>query len=100
METFHELGRSWDIEDDDLLRLERFVCELYGSKLDGVNLLRHKKYCANQGKIDAKNLPLCFDSLKYHSMRANYQVAVWCRCLDTIPDIPSPDGNGWSIKQR
>ena len=64
VETFHELGRTWNIEDDNLLKLERFVCDLYDSKLDAVNLLRYKKYCANQGKIDAKNLPPCFDSLK------------------------------------
>ena len=99
VETFYELGMSWNIEDDNLLRLERFVCDLYSSKLDGVNLLRYKMYCANQGKIDAKNLPPCFDSLKHHSMRANYQVAVWRRCLDAIPDIPSPDGNGWSTNE-
>ena len=33
--------------------------------------------------------------LREHSLRANYQAAVWRRSLQRCPDIPSPVGSGW-----
>ena len=42
--------------------------------------------------------PPCNDTLLKHSLRANYQVAVWRRSLQRCPDIPSPVGSGWCTK--
>ena len=31
-----------------------------------------------------------------HTLRANYQAAVWKRCLQTKPTVPDPKGYGWT----
>ena len=51
-------------------------------------------YCDNEGKVDAKCLSPCQDSLK-HAERSNYQAAVWRRALQQNPETPSPVGLGW-----
>ena len=30
-----------------------------------------------------------------HSLRANYQAAIWRRCLQNCPQVPTPYGCGW-----
>ena len=52
-------------------------------------------YCKGNGKVDAKCLPPCLDSLTHHIHRANYQAAIWRRCMINDPETPSPVGNGW-----
>lgn len=44
-------------------------------------------------------LPPCQDALKQHTMRANYQAAVWRRALVANPNVPSPDGRGWIVQE-
>ena len=43
-------------------------------------------------------MPPTKDELIQHLKRANYQSFVWKRALQVNPDIPSPVGNGWSLK--
>ena len=38
-------------------------------------------FCAKEGKVNSNQLPPCADCLKMHSLRANYQAAVWRRSL-------------------
>ena len=52
-------------------------------------------FCAKQGKVDSNRLPPCADCLRMHSLRANYQAAVWRRSLQSCPQVPSPVGHGW-----
>lgn len=52
-------------------------------------------FCAKQGKVDSNQLPPCADCLKMHSLRANYQAAIWRRSLQSCPQVPSPVGHGW-----
>ena len=42
-------------------------------------------------------LPPSEDALKQHTLRANYQSAVWRRALIANPDILSPDGHGRTV---
>ena len=53
-------------------------------------------YCRADGKIDAKCLPPCHNSLFHHTQRANYQAAIWRKCLINDPETPSPIDHGWS----
>ena len=48
-----------------------------------------------QGKIDPHQLPPSADSLRIHSLRANYQAAVWRRSLQSCPQVSSPVGHRW-----
>ena len=45
---FRSLGQSWDISQDVLKGLEKFVCNLYGSKIGDVNEMRYKMYCTKK----------------------------------------------------
>ena len=33
-----------------------------------------------------------------HAARANYQVAMWKRCLEKDPQVPTPVGRVWKIE--
>ena len=35
-----------------------------------------------------------------HSQRANYQAAIWRRCLEQDPKVPSPVGREWKIEKE
>lgn len=52
-------------------------------------------FCAKHGKIDSNQLPPCADTLKMHSLRANYQAAIWRRSLKNCPQVPTPHDHGW-----
>ena len=48
-----------------------------------------------QGKIDPQQLPPCADSLRTHSLRANYHAFSWRRSLQSCPQVSSPVGHRW-----
>ena len=52
-------------------------------------------FCAKEGKVNSNQLPPCADCLSMHSLRANYQAAVWRRSLRSSRQVPSPVGHGW-----
>ena len=35
-----------------------------------------------------------------HAQRANYQAAIWRRCLEQDPKVPRPVGRGWKIEKE
>ena len=35
-----------------------------------------------------------------HAKRANYQVAIWKRCLELDPKVPTPFARGWKIEHE
>ena len=42
-------------------------------------------------------MPPNFDSLKLHTLRANYQARVYRCCMQAHLSAPSPDGSGWKV---
>ena len=83
-------------------RLEAFKCRLYAPKSSStkVNDLRYDMFCAKRGEIQSYQLPPCRDCLVKHAQRANYQAAIWRRCLEQDPTVPSPVGRGWKIEKE
>ncbi|KAG0710132.1 hypothetical protein GWK47_023437 [Chionoecetes opilio] len=60
--------------------------------------LRYHMFCAKKGQIESGQLPPCEDSLMQHTLRANYQAAIWRRSLENLPDVPAPSaGHGWEL---
>ena len=50
--SFQQLGSSWTVSDDLLLRIEKVVCLMYGFKQPNlVNNLRYKMHCSKYAKI-------------------------------------------------
>ena len=56
---FSSLGASWDVSDELNDTLGEFVCDLYGKKLNDVDLLKYQLHCAKGGKVEPESLPPC-----------------------------------------
>ena len=76
-----------------LQNLEEYVCRLYGQSTNSVNEARltiFKLTCESD-----HSLPPNGDCLALHAQRANYQAAIWRRCMTPIMSVPSPLSHGW-----
>ena len=51
-----------------------------------------------KGKSSIEALPPTKDPLSFNLMCINYQGFIWKTALTNDTDIPSPDGNGWTVK--
>ena len=100
-ETFQDLGQNWDLSEELMAKQETFTSLLYAPKAAStkVNCLRYDLFCARKGELESHQLPPCRDCLVKHAQRANYQAAIWRRCLDQNIDTPSPVGRGWQIEK-
>lgn len=97
-DTFKELGQSWNVSQELSENIEEFVCQLYASSTSthDVNELRYNLFCAKRGEVESSQLPPCKDCLRVHIARANYQSAIWRRCLENNAEVPDPKEHGWT----
>jgi len=97
-EAFSQLGHSWEVSTELFQKLQEVTCHMYvpSTNTTKVNELRHQLFCARRGEIESSQLPPCEDCLFMHVLRANYQAAIWRRCLQCQPYVPSPKGCGWT----
>ena len=82
--------------------IQEFTCKLYSSNnsLGDVNKLRYEMFRIRKGVLESGQLPPCLNTLEQHTLRANYQAAIWRRSLENNPDIPDPtDGHGWVLDE-
>lgn len=98
--TFTKLGDEWQLTQDLLQKLEASTCKLYALKTPTTTVsdLRYQLFCTRKGEIESHQLPPCRDCLVKHAQRANYQAAIWKRCLHQDPQVPSPIGRGWKLE--
>ena len=101
-EALTELGKDWDLTPELTDKLEELTCLLYSNKTvtTKVNELRYQLFCSRRGEIESHQLPPCRDCFVKHAKRANYQVAIWKRCLANDPQVPTPVGRGWKIEHE
>ena len=81
MKVLSELGRDWQLASEISDLLEEYVCALYGSSIDSVevtiyNMLMKKQTRENKA-IDLSVLPPCFISLYLQMKRANFVAGMW-----------------------
>ena len=82
-----------------LQQAERAICILYsGTQYTSTNDVRNSKW--NRTTKDITKLPPCHDSAVLHLRRANYQAAIWRRCLLADMNTPSPHGHGWTVSGK
>ena len=93
-EAFGQVGQSWDASRQLFQKLQEITCRLYlpSTRTRTVNELRYQ-ICAGRGEVESSQLPPCEDCLFMHVLRANYQVAIWRRCLQSRPIVPCPTGH-------
>ena len=98
-DTFRKLGKEWELTDELFSHLEEFICTLYGYKEKNVNKVRWLKSRDNHTKqnkvIDMSALPPCKETLKLHSVRANYVAKMWRLSLQSNINAPSFSVYGW-----
>ena len=99
-ETFGDLGREWIVPSHLIDKLETFTCQLYLSKTSATKVddLHYGLFAAKKGNVEPHHLPLCSNALKKHIFRANYQTAIWRRCLIPKPEVLLPNGHGWKLE--
>lgn len=99
IDVFSEFGNQPEMTDDEFSVLKKFVCDLYGHVNESTDKVRYLMYSSRQGKMEAKSIPPCSDSLQLHASRACYQSFIWRQCLIGKPIVPSPVGHGWEINE-
>ena len=97
VDTFINLGKSWDVTQLVNDTLQAFTCCMYASssKTTKVNVLRHVMFLTKRGEVDSSTLSPCEGSIQQHIQQANYQAGVWQRSLQRNPDVPEPTCHGW-----
>lgn len=106
-QAFKQLGQLWELSNEIFEKLEQFTYAMYAGcrsnksrsstvRCSSVNELRYQLFCAKRGEAESSQLPPCRDCLFLHTQRANFQAAVWRRCLESKPNIPSPSEHGWT----
>ena len=109
--AFRQLGRSWDLAEDQRKSLERFTCFMYGyarlSQINDVRVAMIRKMVGGENhkinstsKVDLSKLPPCKISLSPHLSRVNYRLGQWKRAHENTPEIPSPLQHGWVLGEN
>lgn len=91
MEGFSKISRN--LSPADFTLLENFVCEIYGSKEEDINLTRFELY--KKGALPSL-MPPNKDCLELHCMRSAYQASVWTDLGNQL-DMDAAIGFGWEI---
>ena len=96
--AFKRIGDSFDFNAKYFPVIESFVCQMYGVKTcENVNEARYLKFFSSKsGSTEPQKLPPTRDALLLHCKRVSYVTAIIKRSLENNPDIPSPDGYGWT----
>ncbi|KAG1712229.1 Integrin alpha-9 [Nymphon striatum] len=98
--AFSRLGLSWDVDNNLVNELQKFVCRLYGQKQSTVNELRYKMYYSKNGKVKSEQLPPCHNALKQHILRCNYQARIWRLAFENNPVYPEIHDHGWYLENQ
>ena len=100
-QAFSSLGISWDVSQELFQQLQAITCHMYLSSTSTteVNKLRYQLFCAKRGEVESSQLPPCEDCLFMHTLRANYQAAIWRRSLQNKPIVPECKGLGWTTDE-
>ena len=92
------LGESSVTEDPVLKVAESFICSVYspGRNFSSADDARYFLFCQKSVKSEA--LPPTSDCLSHHIKRANFQAFIRKRALVPLQNIPSAEGNGWTLE--
>eukprot|EP00795_Rhopilema_esculentum_P000994 gene994-10770_t len=90
----------FDVDDNPINVLQKFVCFLYGQKHSKVNDLRYKIYCSKNGKVKSEQLPPCYSPFKQHILRCNYQARIWRLAFESNPTYSEIHNHGWYYENQ
>lgn len=88
-----------DNVEADVVSARRYILNVYGNKDISCTTLDQLRYrYASVTDKAASEFPPTEDAFKQHVLRARYQTSVWLQSHVPVPDLISPDGNGWVTK--
>ena len=95
------LGVGYQISDDVMNTIEKYVCALYGRvKLAKVNEARSSifwdKYNKDKKIVDLCMLPPCLSNLKLHIVRSNYVAYIFRHASDLQLNLEPASLHGWN----
>ena len=101
-EGFAQLGVQWNLPPNLHVKLEEFVCNWCATRpaTTSIDALRYHLFCARKCDAEAHQLPPCQDCLRKHTIRANYQAAIWRRSLINDLETRDPVGPGGNSRSN
>ena len=96
-DTFAKLGDTEDLDEMVMVKLEEFVCHLYGYREKSiVRLQMFEKKTRGQHKVpDLSTFPPCQSVFIYHCKRSNTIAYLWKQMLTNLIDCADISLNGW-----
>ena len=98
-DTFGILGKEWELTDELFSHFEELICTLYSYKEKDVNKVRwlklRDKHTKQNKVIDMSPLSPCKETLKLHSVWANFVAKMWRSSLQSNINAPNFSGYGW-----
>ena len=91
------LVKDVEISERVLETIETMVYELYGTNETSMTETKQKNIC-KQSIPDPYMLPPTKGQLELHIKIRIYQAFIWKKAIEREPDVPSPVGHGWDVK--
>ena len=95
IDAFSSLGEDIKLGEETAKKLEIFALHMYGKKPTFSISINDLRYCQKGGKASFDLLPPCHNVLIQHSMRASYQLYIWC--FNPMIDADVPVNYGWCM---
>ena len=94
------LGTTHIPSDDTMEALEKFVCQVYlaNTPLTTVKDLRWHLFRKKQAQ--SERLPPTQGALRQAVLRTHYQLMTWNDDIVSNPEVTSPEGYGWQMKDN
>jgi len=98
IDSFQQLGISWTVRNNLLLRIDKFLCKMRSYKQPNLNDLRYMMHCSKDGKTNAYLPPPWNNTLHQHILQANYQIRNWRFCLENSSELLLQNNNhDWCV---
>ena len=97
LRAFTNLGQGPQLQNEDFILLEEYVCCLYQPKSKETSVSKVRWNVFKHVQAEAEKLPPTPAALRQHILRAHYQCMIWCNDIVPVIELPEPAGYGWSF---
>jgi hypothetical protein len=94
------LGRDALPNDEVEAGIEKFVCQFYLPKTDITTVKELRWLLFKKKQAQSERLPPTQAALHQTILRAHYQMMAWNNDVAPNPELPSPQGYGWTMEDE
>ena len=98
IDALARLGRTHHPSQETCLALESLLCKVYKSDTAITKVEEMRWWLFAKKQVQAENLPPTQGALYQAILRAHYQTLIWNNATTPKPEIPSPNGYGWTLE--